>query len=231
MAGTNNAPENSPRNSRPDPWPNGPLPATRALPLDALVAYANEVLVEMTRNRDVKWDAKGKPVATLRSAGTDAECSWVHYQVDLSGIGLAMEMPLIALAYAEESSIAWQFGPTPIATTPRVASPKAAADTLEMDTLLAAFRRFVLAESVLFPTSSTPDAGRDKGPVFIDPEEGCCAECSGVLEVTAVADATLSVECTDCGEACELEHDAFDGTATDYVLEFLRRRGTDADAG
>jgi hypothetical protein len=151
------------------------------------------------------------------------ECTFQVFEVDFSAIGMATDMPLIAHAYADSAEIEWHFGPTPIASTPRSASPKAAADALDMDVLLDGFRRFVAAESVLFPSSATAGAGKDKGPVSIDREDCTCSECGGSLEITEVDDCTMSVECEN-GHAYELEHDAFDA-GFDYVLEFLSRRG------
>jgi hypothetical protein len=92
-----------------------------------------------------------------------------------------------------------------------------------MDVLLKGFRRFVAAESVLFPTAVTSTAGRNKGPVAIDREDCTCSECGGSLEVIDVDDCTMSVEC-EVGHVYELEHDAFDA-GFEYVLEFLSRRG------
>jgi hypothetical protein len=91
-----------------------------------------------------------------------------------------------------------------------------------MDVLLDGFRRFVLAESVLFPTSLTHDAGKRWKPVAIDRSDCTCGECGGSLEVVEIDDATMSVEC-EHGHAYDLEHDAFEA-GFDYVLEFLSRR-------
>ena len=92
-----------------------------------------------------------------------------------------------------------------------------------MDVLLAGFRRFVEAESVLFPTSPTEEAGKGAGPVAIDRADCTCGECGGSLEVVEVDDATMGVDCEN-GHAYDLEHDAFDA-GFDYVLEFLSRKG------
>jgi hypothetical protein len=200
------------------------LPAAGPVGLDELVAYARAVLDGLAENRDVKSDGEGRPIHRARSGGMTPECTWQVFEVDFSAIGMATDMPLIAHAYADSAEIEWHFGPTPIASTPRSASPKAAADALDMDVLLDGFRRFVAAESVLFPSSATAGAGKDKGPVDIDLEDGCCRACSGMLEVTGVDDVAMSVECLDCGAGREVEHDAFGDGGIRYVLEYLTRR-------
>ena len=215
-------PEERPEN-RPSPRRAGVLlPAAGPVALDTLVAYASEVFIELARTRDVKSDEAGCPLVRLRSAGMTAECTFQLFEVDFSAIGMATDMPLVAHAYADSANIAWHFGPTPIAETPRTVSPKAAAAALNMDILLEGFRRFVLADSVLFPTSLTEEAGQGRGPLPIDPAECTCSECGGSLEILEVDDATMSVEC-ESGHVYELEHDAFD-SAFDYVLEFLSRQ-------
>ena len=196
------------------------------LSLDKLRMHVDAVLVEMVKNRDVKWDDNGEPIAKLKTCGQDAECSWVFYEVDMSAIGMPVDTPLIAHSYEGEAVLEWNIGPTPLAKTGKSVPPKEAADTLNMDRLLDAFQRFVVAESVLFPTSLTPP--RESGAVFIDQEDGSCRACSGVLEVTGVDDCMMNVECLDCGGSYEVEHDAFEGSR-DYVLEFLSRRGFDAE--
>ncbi|MEJ7640487.1 MAG: hypothetical protein WKF75_21585, partial [Singulisphaera sp.] len=122
---------------------------------------------------------------------------------------------MVVTAFADDASLEWNFGATPIGKTPRTATPKEAGDALDMNVLLDAFRWFVAAESVLFPTSLTKDAGQGKGPILIDREDCTCVECGGSLEVTDTDDVTMSVECEN-GHAYELEHDAFDA-GFDYV--------------
>ena len=89
------------------------------LPLDELRAFAWAVLREMVANRDVKWDEAGRPVATLRHCGSDSECTWLSYEVDMSAIGMPMDTPLIVQSYAGERFISWSLGVTPLAETPR----------------------------------------------------------------------------------------------------------------
>jgi hypothetical protein len=193
------------------------------VPLDILVAYTKAVLDALAKNRDVKSDEAGRAIARARSGGMTPECTWQLFEVDFSGIGMATNMPFIAHAYASSAEIEWHFGPVPIAATPRAATPEEVADLLSMDVLLEGFRRFVVADSTLFPTSRPREAARARGPVAIDREDCTCSECGGTLEIVDVDDVTLSVACEN-GHGYELEHDAFDA-AFDYVLEFLSRRG------
>jgi len=52
----------------------------------------------------------------------------------------------------------------------------------------------------------------------VDPKDGSCRECGGVLEIIDADDATMTVECTECGDVYEVETDAFgDGCMTYYV--------------
>lgn len=223
MPGASHTPNESPDRTPRDGRAVASLPAAGPVPLDGLVAYARDVLAELAENRDVKSDDEGRAVYRLRSSGVTSECTWQLIETDFSGLGMATDMPLIAHAYSDAGEIEWHFGPTPILSTPRTATPKEAADALNMDVLLDGFRRFVEAESVLFPTSATKDAGKGKGPVAIDRRDCTCGECGGSLEVVEVDDATMSVECEN-GHAYDLEHDAFDA-GFDYVLDFLSRKG------
>lgn len=208
-------PENRPTEKQAGPA----LPASGSLGLDILIAYAKAVLTELAKNRDLKSDDEGNPLVRFRSSGITGECTWQLIEADFSGLGMALDMPLLAYAYADAPEIEWHFGPTPIASTPRTALPKDAADALSMDVLLSGFRRFVLAESTLFPTALTP---KSSAGVFIDPEDGTCRECDeGELEVIDADDSTMTVGCGGCGACYPVEHDAFGDGGVDYVLEFL----------
>lgn len=222
MPGASHTPQENPRDFEPGERAVAALPQTGAVPLDSLVTYAKGVLAELAANRDVKSDEEGRALYRLRSAGMTAECTWQMIEADFSGIGMATDMPLVAHAYADAAEIEWHFGPTPIAATPRTSSPREAANALNMDLLLDGFRRFVVAESVRFPTSLTHDAVKERGPVSIDRSDCTCGECGGSLEVIEVDDATMSVEC-EHGHVYDLEHDAFEA-GFDYVLESHSRR-------
>jgi len=121
----------------------GPEPAAH-LPVAELRRYVAAVLVEMVRNRDIKWDRRGRPVARVDASGETPEGSSVRLTVDMSAIGMPMNTPLVARS-RDGQAVEWSLGETPLARTPRSATPKEAADLLNMDTLLAGFRRWVVA--------------------------------------------------------------------------------------
>ena len=52
----------------------------------------------MVKNRDVSWDSRGKPRASVRASGETAECTWVHMVVDISAIGMPIDSPLVVTA-------------------------------------------------------------------------------------------------------------------------------------
>ena len=52
----------------------------------------------------------------------------------------------------------------------------------------------------------------------VDSKDGCCRDCGGELEIINADDATMTVECTECGDLYDVEPDAFgDGCMTYYV--------------
>ena len=230
MGGPSQTPGEHPRNHLREERTNIALPGAGTVPLDTLVSYARAVLEGLAENRDVKSDDDGRAIYRLRSSGFSAECTWQLFEVDFSAIGMATDMPLIVYAYPDATELEWHFGPTPIASTPRTSSPKAAADALDMNVLLDGFHRFVLSESVLFPTSMTPP--KESGGIFIDPDDGTCSKCDeGELEVIDADDVSMTVECGGCGACYPVEHDAFGDGGIDDVLRYFARRGFDADEG
>lgn len=52
--------------------------------------------------------------------------------------------------------------------------------------------------------------------VHVNPTDGRCRECRGQLRVTDADDATMLVECEDCGEAYSVEPDAFGDGGIEY---------------
>src|SRR4051812_43482814 len=110
----------TPENQRGGPREELPvsLPREGMVPLDVLVTYAKEVLAELARNRDVRSDEEGRALYRMRSLGITAECTWQMFEVDFSSLGMAIDMPLIAHAYSDADDIEWNFGPTPIRSTP-----------------------------------------------------------------------------------------------------------------
>ena len=53
----------------------------------------------------------------------------------------------------------------------------------------------------------------------VDPHDGRCRSCGGELEITDTDDATMTVECTQCGDEYQVEPDAFGDGAQDYYVE------------
>jgi hypothetical protein len=52
----------------------------------------------------------------------------------------------------------------------------------------------------------------------VDPKDGICRSCNGELKIIDVDDATMTVNCFDCGDSYLVETDAFgDGCMTYYV--------------
>jgi len=52
----------------------------------------------------------------------------------------------------------------------------------------------------------------------VNQRDGACRECGGQLTIIAADDATMTVQCTECGEDYAVEPDAFgDGCMTYYV--------------
>ena len=60
----------------------------------------------------------------------------------------------------------------------------------------------------------------------VKPEDGTCRSCGGVLEIVEVGDATMSVECAECGDSYEVETDAFnDGGMVYWPAMMARQEG------
>jgi hypothetical protein len=128
---------------------HGPVPEpAEHLSAAELRRYVAAVLAEMVRNRDVKWDRQGRPVARVNASDETPEGSSVRLTVDMSAIGMPTDTPLVARS-RDGQVVEWSLGETPLARTPRSATPKEAADLLDMDTLLAGFRRWVASEGFL----------------------------------------------------------------------------------
>jgi hypothetical protein len=65
--------------------------------------------------------------------------------------------------------------------------------------------------------------------VKVDPSDGRCRTCGGELEITETDDATMSVECTKCGDEYQVEPDAFGDGAQDYYVEANCREFNEPD--
>ena len=52
----------------------------------------------------------------------------------------------------------------------------------------------------------------------VNPKDGVCRSCDGELEIIHADDATMTVECLECGDSYLVEPDAFgDGCVMYYV--------------
>src|SRR5262249_46682892 len=129
-------------NSESSSWP------LTHLPLADLRSFVAAVLVEMVKNRDVKWDDEGRPVASLRRSGEDERGSWCLFIVDFSAIGLPTNSALLVRSREGDSFQSWYLGRVPLAQTQKNLTPTEAAAIMDMDTLLAAHRRLVAADSL-----------------------------------------------------------------------------------
>lgn len=66
--------------------------------------------------------------------------------------------------------------------------------------------------------------------MLVDLADGRCRECQGQLEIVEVDDATMNVECTECGDNYLVEPDAFgDGCMKYYVPMQAEQQGLDPD--
>jgi hypothetical protein len=55
----------------------------------------------------------------------------------------------------------------------------------------------------------------------VSKRDGACRSCGGQLEITGADDATMTVECLDCGDEYPVETDAFGDGGIDYYPRFL----------
>lgn len=55
----------------------------------------------------------------------------------------------------------------------------------------------------------------------VNPNDGNCRTCGGQLEITDADDATMTVECTECGDLYTVEPDAFGDGCMTYYAAFL----------
>ena len=52
--------------------------------------------------------------------------------------------------------------------------------------------------------------------MLVELSDGKCRTCGGLLEITAVDDATMDVECTECDDGYTVEPDAFNDGGITY---------------
>lgn len=52
----------------------------------------------------------------------------------------------------------------------------------------------------------------------MDPNDGTCRSCGGILDITGIDGASMNVECQQCGDNYDVEPDALgDGCMTYYL--------------
>lgn len=61
--------------------------------------------------------------------------------------------------------------------------------------------------------------------MLVERKDGRCRSCQGQLEVTGADDATLDVECTECGDGYTVEPDAFNNGGIKYWPEAMVESG------
>jgi transcription elongation factor Elf1 len=59
------------------------------------------------------------------------------------------------------------------------------------------------------------------------PSDGVCRSCGGELGIVDADDATMSVECTECGDSYQVETDAFGDGCMTYYVGFMTGREED----
>jgi hypothetical protein len=66
-------------------------------------------------------------------------------------------------------------------------------------------------------------------PIEVNRKDGKCKECSGTLQVIEVDDATMEVECKECGTTYKVETDAFNDGGIDYWPRMMAAQMEDGD--
>ena len=63
--------------------------------------------------------------------------------------------------------------------------------------------------------------------------DGACRSCGGELDIVDADDATMTVECEECGDSYAVEPDAFGDGCMTYYVGFLteRQECDDAEGG
>jgi len=59
----------------------------------------------------------------------------------------------------------------------------------------------------------------------VDPKDGHCRSCQGELTIIDADDATMTVECEECGDVYVVEPDAFGDGCMTYYVGFLTGEG------
>jgi hypothetical protein len=59
--------------------------------------------------------------------------------------------------------------------------------------------------------------------------DGTCRSCHGELEITDADDATMTVECMECGDSYLVEPDAFGDGCMTYYVGFITQQQKEND--
>jgi hypothetical protein len=116
--------------------------------LEKLDAYVAAVLQRMGDNRDVMSDEHGEPYFTVYAAGIERDGRLrIDLEADCSAIGMPTNTPMTVKMDPATGPVSWSLEKALIATTDRNLSAEEAGDTLGMDALLEAHRKWVRMDS------------------------------------------------------------------------------------
>jgi hypothetical protein len=65
--------------------------------------------------------------------------------------------------------------------------------------------------------------------MLVDLKDGACRTCGRQLEIIDADDATMTVECVECGDTYPVETDAFGDGCMTYYLGAMAERMEDAE--
>ncbi|MEL6896028.1 MAG: hypothetical protein AAFP90_07995 [Planctomycetota bacterium] len=60
--------------------------------------------------------------------------------------------------------------------------------------------------------------------MLVDTDDGCCDECDGQVQIVDADDATMAVQCLQCGEHYNFEPDAFGDGCMKYYWRIMEDR-------
>jgi hypothetical protein len=60
--------------------------------------------------------------------------------------------------------------------------------------------------------------------MMVDLKDGACRTCGSALKIVDADDATMTVDCTECGDSYSVEPDAFGDGCMTYYVGFMAAR-------